>query len=744
MIMKKKKTDSPKKEEKIQKTAKKPSETNLKATRLYQNLRKVISEFIQGRSYKPVTFAELVEKLNLPEFHLDIVKDVLQELIASGTISIDNTQKYRNAQKVEDPTVTGSFCSNFRGFGFVAPLKEEPFTAGDIFIPKHLTKGASDGDIVQVIVTSETGLNGKGPEGKVVEILKRRRNQIAGTVLRIIPKEPIAQALIFAPLLGSSRRIVAPLHKKFKNLKIGDRVVVDIIEWGKEKEDIQGEVCKKIGNISDPMTDIPAAILEFNLRNTFTEEVQNEIEKLPKIVHKKDIEGRTDFRQIETFTIDPETARDYDDALSLSKDSSGEYHLIVHIADVSHYVAPKSAIDIEAFTRCNSTYLPGFCLPMLPHELSSNLCSLKEKVNRLAISVSMDFDPQGNLINYKIERSVIRSQKRFTYEQAKEIIDGKKRSKYKPTLNLMVELCEILKEQRRNRGSVEFSLNDNILKVSETGEPLGLVTVEYDISHQLVEEFMLKANEVVATHLSQIGIHIPYRVHEEPSEENMSDFAQAAAVFGFTISSPPTIEELQNLFQELKESPYAQQLSVNFIKSMRLAIYSSDNIGHYGLSLEHYAHFTSPIRRYSDLVLHRALFEETLYSKEEIDEVCQKCSDQERMSAKAEGSVILLKKMRLLKTTLEQNPGEQLSGIITKVRGHGLYFEVQGFALEGFIHISEVGNDYFIFDEAKNLLFGKRTSANFGWGNTIQITPTEIDLITMNISWKLIANTSST
>ncbi|MBI3237037.1 MAG: RNB domain-containing ribonuclease, partial [Chlamydiales bacterium] len=282
----------------------------------------------------------------------------------------------------------------------------------------------------------------------------------------------------------------------------------------------------------------------------------------------------------------------------------------VHIADVAHYVKPGSALDQEAIIRCNSTYFPGTCIPMLPEQLSNELCSLKPEVVRLTVSVLMDFDKEGTLIGHEVVRSCIYSAKRFTYFEAKDVLDKKVKSPYAKSLELMVELCQLLKKKRHERGSIDFALPETVILIDEKGEPTGVKKIEYDITHQLVEEFMLKANEMVAKELNLRKRPVLYRVHEEPSEENFTDFYQFARSLGFTLPAKPTPIDIQEMFDEAKKSPHSHQLSVAFIRSMRLAQYSPNNIGHFGLALEHYSHFTSPIRRYSDLVTQRLLFNE--------------------------------------------------------------------------------------------------------------------------------------
>ncbi len=542
-------------------------------------------------------------------------------------------------QQPATDTVTGTIKMHPRGFGFVVVDHPSPYSQ-DIFIPKHFTKNAVDGDTVEVAVNRDF-ISDKGPEGKVIAILSRGRTHIAGTIRAI---DTHGQAIAYVPLLGSQQKVL--VESEERELKVGDRIVMKIVEWGTSDTGTTSQFSHYIGNIADPSCDIPAAIEEYELPADFSSKAVEEAEKWGSRVSEKDIQGREDLRNVTTFTIDPDTAKDFDDALSLQKEENGIYQLGVHIADVSHYVQMNSSLDKEAALRCNSTYFPGYCLPMLPGALSENLCSLKPNVNRLTVSVLMRIDPEGNVVDYRIVRSVIKSAKRFTYKEAKKVLDGKKESPHSFKLQQMVELCHLLKKKRYERGSIEFALPELVIVVDKQGVPQGTEYIQYDITHQMVEEFMLKANELVALALFQQGKNLTYRVHDQPAEENLRDFAFLANAFGFSLPDYPSVQDLQQLFQNAEKTPYVNYLASNYIRRMRLAIYSAENIGHYGLSLSHYCHFTSPIRRYIDLVVHRILFGE----KDDLtylQEISQQCSDQERISAKAESSVIFLKKTPL-------------------------------------------------------------------------------------------------
>jgi ribonuclease R len=687
-----------------------------------QRLLKILEECFAGKQYHPLTFQELAAKLSIHEMHLPLLREVLAELTQTKKILLKQ-ERYSPVSSEESGMVQGVIHMNPRGFGFV----EVEGLEQDIFIPRHSTKNAIEGDRVEVAVSSL--VSEKGPEGKVNTILTRGRSHLAGIVTQVNGHT----ALVHVPLLGSDEPVELKISKQ-ETLQVGDRVKMKVISWGTDHESTTCALTRLLGHINDPSCDVVASLEEFEIRAEFPPAVVQAAKEFGRTVTEEVIKEREDLRNVETFTIDPDTAKDYDDALSLSKDQKGIYHLAVHIADVSHYVTSASPLDDEAFARANSTYFPGMSVPMLPRELSDNLCSLKPKVSRLTVTVFMDFDAHGGLIHYRIARTAICSAKRFTYKEARAVLDGKKKSPHYNTLLLMQELCSLLKKQRYTRGSVEFAMPELVVLVNEKGEPTGTDYVEYDVTHQLVEEFMLKANETVARHLDTQGKGLPFRVHDEPSEENMRDFALLAETFGFKLPLKPTSQDIQQLFDSALQTSYGQYLATSYIRRMRLAVYSPINIGHFGLSLTHYCHFTSPIRRYVDLVAHRLLFESP-YDHILLDKIATRCSERERISAKAESSVVLLKKYRLLKKFYEENSKRQYEAVITRIKPFGIFFEVLELVLEGFLHISEIGADYYMYDERTQHLRGSRRGERFATGDKFSVMLKQLDITTCESQW---------
>ena len=620
-----------------------------------------------------------------------------------------------------------------KGYGFVEP-SDKSVLSQDIFIPKSKTLSASDQDIVEVKITSWKDKT-KGPEGEVTTILKRSRNNLIGIVIE--KDENVYKALV--PSIGSARHAIVESSKK---LKEGDRILIKVKDWADELSPIIGSCAKLFGNISDPSTDIPVAIEEYNIPSTFSPKEKKEAAKFTKTVADKDLENREDLTERVTITVDPDTAKDFDDAISCIKDKKGHFFLGVHIADVSHYVKAGSVLDKEAMTRANTTYFPGECVPMLIFELSNELCSLKENVIRLCISVDMEFDKTGNLIDYRIFRSYIKSKKRFTYGEAFQIIEKKEKSEFSPLFDTMVELCHLLKKKRTARGGLDFSIPEDVVEVDEKSNPIGIKIVEYDISHQLIEEFMLKANEVVATHLHNKGIRQIFRIHDKPSKEALREFYTLAGSLGFKLPKNYEDMDLQDFFVEAKKTTFYQQLSVNLIRSLKTAIYLPHNIGHFGLALEFYCHFTSPIRRYSDLITHRILFNEQP-TDTNLDEISKICSERERNSFRAENSVNYIKKLRLLEKIFKDDPNKIYEAVINKVKPYTFNFEIKEFFMEGSIHISEIYDDFYIYNPERITLEGRRTKRTFAYGDELRVKIDRIDMLFLKIQWKIVQKEKS-
>jgi len=622
-------------------------------------------------------------------------------------------------KKKHNNFILGTLRTNPKGFGFVIPQNSE---LEDIFIPKDSIGSAMDGDIVKVELSPI--YSSKGPSGHIHSIVKRGKITICGIV-----KDK--RKNIFNATLVDKNILLTGSHE---DIKIGDILKLKISEI--RKKVIFTTLLERIGNIYDPSIDIKFATEEFNLRMIFPDEVIQEAKNFGSEITENDLKNRKDFTKLECITIDPDTAKDYDDAISLNREKNGHFKLGVHIADVAHYVKPNSCLDIEAKKRGNSTYFQNYVIPMLPQTLSNELCSLKPNVIRLTVSVIMHFNENGKLLRYEIFRSYIKSRHRFTYKEAYKILQSKETVPFKDLLRNMKKLFLLLHKNRQQRGSIDFSMPEEIIHVDADGNPLNIEIAPYDISHQIIEEFMLKANELIAVELSDSKKGSIYRVHEEPSCANFNEFYTFARSLGFKLPMHPKTTDLAKLFLEVKHTEYAKHFSLHFIKSLKLATYSSTNIGHFGLALKYYCHFTSPIRRYTDLIAQRLLFNEE--KDIDLEEIAKHSSIQERASAQAENLVSNLKKLRFLLAHHEKHPKYLYHGVITRIKPFLIYFEIDHFFIEGSCHIATLDNDYYVFNEKNMHLIGCDHGKIYKFGDKIKVRIINASLITSSIEWQIV------
>lgn len=644
--------------------------------------------------------------------------------------SLELIQKQgRTYQRARFPTfqIEGVISIHPHGFAFVVPTEEYAIW-DDIFVPKSMTLKAMSGDKVKVKIK---GLDSKGPEGEVLAILERARSEIACTVTGIN--------------YGGTHRVHSPSHSRlhdilFKtkpknSLKVGDRILVKVEDWGKDEDDPWVVTYKKlVGKISEPKTDISYALAAYHVRSSFKKSVLDEAESFGTRVKKKDLEGRKDLRDLITFTIDPVTAKDFDDAISIRPFKKG-YELYVHIADVSHYVVEGGLIDHEAKLRCNSTYFPGKCIPMLPPSLADNLCSLKPKVNRLAVSTRIIFDSEGHVDSYQFMRSVIRSDHRMTYGKVRDLLNGKSRSSILTQLEWLSDLCSKRKAIRSTRGVLDLNLPALLPLVDAKGNISEFQVEPYDLSHQMVEELMVLNNSLVAQELYERFSEALYRVHEPPSPEKLNSFNELISRFGFKLQKDePVTQSIIDEFASMAIGPY---LCAQYIKSMKIARYSVDSFGHFGLRLDHYSHFTSPIRRYADLVCHRLLFEGN-FDINHLQRQAIACSEQERVSEKAEKSVLRIKKLRYLAKKLNDETSVFYKGMITEIKPFGVIVEIPDLQMDSFVHVSELNMGYFTYNQDAG-----RLELDYGGcltvGTECEVELVDIDLLGEKTQWNVIS-----
>ncbi|WP_201456722.1 ribonuclease R family protein [Chlamydia sp. 17-3921] len=626
-----------------------------------------------------------------------------------------------------------------KGFGFVSPdnPEEHPY---DIFIPARDLKRALDGDRVLVSVSPFSRDKGK-KKGSITSVLSRGKTILVGTITSL---ETPLTAQVYVSSLGPEALATANLLPG-RTYKVGDRILLKTPPWTQKptaKAPSPLEMQEFIGNITNAKTDLPTIKAEYNLKEDFIEEALQEAKQFSQKHIVQTLRTRKDLRDLLCFTIDSATAKDFDDAVSLTYDHNNNYILGVHIADVSHYVTPHSFLDKEAEKRCNSVYFPGKVIPMLPSALSDNLCSLKPNVDRLAVSVFMTLTKSGHLSDYQVFRSVIRSKYRMTYDEVDAILEKKQTHPISKTLQTMEILSKKLANIREERGCIRFVLPSFTMSLDNLQEPVALIENLQTTSHKLIEEFMLKANEVIAYHISHQGIALPFRIHEPPNNDSLISFQEIAKSMGFDIKLTPTQEpDYQYLLQTTTTGhPLEQVVHSQFVRSMKTASYSTENKGHYGLKLDYYTHFTSPIRRYVDLVVHRLLFNPMAMDENRLEIIVRSCSTQERIAAKAEYAFESIKKARFLNRFLQEQPETIYHAFVISYNHEGISFTVPEFCQEGFIPTAQLPSNYAL---------KKKTSIeslpdNLKPGASIQVKLSTVDLLTQTITWAITTKSKGT
>lgn len=695
----------------------------------------MLEELFSSKEYKPLRFKELVGLLQVPRGAKHDLRALLDQLIAGGIIIQDAQGRYRQPG---DDVKTGTFSGTQRGFGFVILEGEEE----DIFIPAEATKGALHGDKVMITVKEEQ--KGRRKEGVVINILERGKNEIVGTFEKsknfgfVVPDNQKFGKDIFIP-------------KEFtKGAVSGHKVVVKITNYGDATQSPEGKVSEILGHVNDPGVDILSIIKAYELPVEFGDEVMRSLDKVPEEIDPSELQNRMDIRDLVTVTIDGEDAKDLDDAISLTKE--GElYHLGVHIADVTHYVREGTPLDKEALKRGTSVYLVDRVIPMLPHKLSNGICSLNPGVDRLALSCFMDIDAKGNVIGHKIAETVIRSDRRMTYTNVAKIVEEndeevkKEYEEFVPFFLLMKDLAEILRQRRHKRGAINFDFPESKILVDKNGKPYEIKPYERNKATKIIEEFMLIANETVAEDFFWQEIPFVYRTHDTPDEEKIKKLAIFINNFGYSIKVGQEDihpKELQKLLVKIEDTPEEALISRLTLRSMKQAKYTVTNTGHFGLSAKYYCHFTSPIRRYPDLQIHRIikenlngkLGENRLKHYEKIlFEVSDRSSRMERRADESEREVEKLKKVEYMMDHI----GETFEGVISGITSWGMYVELPN-TIEGMIRVSEMEDDYYFYDEERYQMVGEHTKKIYKLGQTVTIEVVNADKIMRTIDFALV------
>ncbi|HHV10700.1 MAG TPA: ribonuclease R [Clostridiales bacterium] len=707
----------------------------LKESEVLKEKEEMLEELFSSKEYKPLKFKDLVVLLQVPRGAKHELKLVLDQLISKGSVILDAQGRYRLPG---DDIKVGTFSGTQRGFGFVVLEGEEE----DIFIPGEATKGALHGDRVMVSVKEEQ--TGRRKEGAIVGILERGKNEIVGTFEKnknfgfVIPDNQKFGKDIFIP------------KEHTKGAVNGHKVVVKLTDYGDEAHSPEGKVIEILGHVNDPGVDIMSVIKAYELPVDFPEEVMRSLYKVPEEIDPTEIENRMDIRDMMTVTIDGEDAKDLDDAITLTKEGD-IYHLGVHIADVSHYVKEGSALDKEALKRGTSVYLVDRVIPMLPHKLSNGICSLNPEVDRLSLSCFMDIDGKGTVLSHRIAETVMRSDRRMTYTNVAKIVEEqdeevcKEYEELVPMFMLMQELAEILKGRRHKRGAINFDFPESKIIVDKQGKPIEIKPYERNKATKIIEEFMLIANETVAEDFFWQELPFVYRTHDNPDEDKIRKLAVFINNFGYSMKIGQEEihpKEIQKLLVKVEDTPEEALISRLTLRSMKQAKYTVVNTGHFGLSAKYYCHFTSPIRRYPDLQIHRIikenlngrLGEQRIHHYEKIlFPVSDHSSKTERRADEAEREVQKLKKVEYMMDHID----EIFEGVISGVTSWGMYVELPN-TVEGMIRVSEMNDDYYIYDEERYQMVGEHTKKTYKLGQKVMVQVVNADKIMRTIDFALV------
>ena len=697
-----------------------------------ESRKQMIYELICSDSYRPMKAKELAGFLAVPRAEKDEFREILDQLVHEGKIIIDTKGTIR---KASDDTVAGVFCGNSRGFGFVSIDGQ----AEDVFIAPDDTGSARDRDRVLIAIKSE-GSNGKRREGVVLSILERGCTSIIGTFMRqktygfVVPDNQKFGNDIFIP------------HGFTKGAVSGHKVEVELTSYGDKDKNPEGHVIDILGHIDDPATDILSVVRAYGIPVEFPEGVINQLKTVPGDISGADVSHRKDLRDLMMVTIDGEDAKDLDDAVSLTFDGS-IYHLGVHIADVSEYVTENSPLDKEALKRGTSNYLVDSVIPMLPHELSNGICSLNKGVDRLALSCLMDIDLKGNVTGHEIAETLINVDYRCDYTHVNKVILGEDVPEYAPFKDMLLkmnELAGLLRSRRMKRGSIDFDFPESKIIVNERHEPIEIKAYERNDATRLIEDFMLIANETIAEDYFWQELPFVFRTHDNPDPEKMIKLGIFINNFGYSIKTGQEEihpKELQKLLKSIEGTEEENLISRLTLRSLKQAKYTTSCDGHFGLAAKYYCHFTSPIRRYPDLQIHR-IIKENLHGRlnesrinhytKILDEVAIQSSKTERRADEAEREVEKLKKVEYM----EQFIGEEFDGVISGVSSWGMHVELPN-TVEGTIRISDIEDDYYYFDEEHYMLVGEHTKRTFKLGQRLRVVLESADKMLRTIDFRI-------
>ena len=695
--------------------------------------------FIKCKEYKPMKINDIMMLMEVPTQDKDLFQQVINEMLVEGKLVLTQKGKIMTPESLN--MVYGTYTSTAKGFGFVIVENDDIYNKKDIFIHEKNSNGAMHKDkVLCQIIEDDTG---KRPEGIIIKVLEKGYKHIVGTFEQnqsfgfVIPDEKRMYNDIFIP------------KKYTMGAVTGHKVVVEIIKQPEGDKKPEGRVTEIIGHINDPGVDILSIIKQFDLLTDFEDIIYKQVENIPSEVLEEEKINRLDLRNIQTVTIDGEDAKDLDDAITIEKLDNGHYNLGVHIADVTHYVKEGTPLDREALKRGTSVYLVDRVIPMLPHKLSNGICSLNQKEDRLALSCIMEIDKNGNVVNHQIAETIINVDKRMSYTVVNDVLtneDSCYLEDNKGFLNMfktMEELRNILLQKRIKRGAIEFDFEEAKILLDENRKPIEIKLYDRNVATSIIEEFMLIANETVAEHYYWLELPFVYRSHEEPDIEKVEEMAEFISKFGYKLKgSNIHSKAFQKLLDKAKGTPEEMIISRVVLRSFKQARYTFRNEGHFGLAANYYCHFTSPIRRYPDLQIHRIIKENisgkldekrinTLSKK--LPDVCLKCSTRERVADDAERETCLVKKVEFM----EDKVGQIFEGVISSVTSWGIYVELPN-TVEGMVSPKTIEDDYYYYDEKNMQYFGEKTGKRYCLGDVVKVKLVDTNLYERTIDFKFV------
>lgn len=706
---------------------------------IQQNIDRLM-QYMKDEAYKPLTVQELEEAFGIDDSadFKDFVK-ALVKMEEKGLVVRTRSNRYGLPEKMN--LVRGKLSAHAKGFAFV--ISEEP-GMDDVFIPPHEINNALNGDIVLVRVSSTS--SGQRREGTVIRILERGTQEMVGTYVEskhfgfVIPDDKKFTSDIFIPKSASLGAVE------------GHKVVIKLTTYPEGRKSAEGEVIKILGHKNDPGVDILSIIHKHGIPTEFPEEVIQQAIDTPETIEESELANRRDLRNETIVTIDGADAKDLDDAVTVTKLPNGNYKLGVHIADVSYYVTEDSPIDREAADRGTSVYLVDRVIPMIPHRLSNGICSLNPQVDRLTLSCEMELNDAGEVVHHEIFQSVIKTTERMTYSDVNKILvnkDEEVRGRYEslvPMFELMEELAQILRTKRMQRGAIDFDFKEAKVLVDDEGKPIDVVTRERSVAERLIEEFMLVANETVVEHFHWLDVPFIYRIHEDPKEEKLQRFFEFITNFGYIVRGTANSvhpRALQEIIEAVQGKPEEMVVSTVMLRSMQQAKYDPHSLGHFGLSTEFYTHFTSPIRRYPDLIVHRLI--RTYLIEKQMDpqtqakwdhllpDIALHSSKMERRAVDAERDTDELKKAEFMADKI----GQEYDGIISSVTNFGMFVELPN-TIEGLVHVSYMTDDYYRYDERNLAMIGERTGNVFRIGDEITIRVVKVNTEEHSIDFEIV------